>query len=118
MKWQERYALWLIKPKPFDKINRKLSHWWIFMMLGVIIGALHYFTRLGVSESIISLLPSGEEETISEVLLNIMKTESFKMSWLLFLSFTCFGIIIEQHKGYRMIIERLKSKCEQDGEAN
>lgn len=114
MKWQERYARWIMQPKwprPFNaKLEPYLMHWWIYVGFGVLIAATIVVPLLPIENP----MESNDYENIDQQRAALafygLKIAACLFAWFSFLGSVLIGSIIEERKGYRMIIEKLEAE--------
>ena len=116
--WQEKLARWMLKPKPPQKLNEKLSHWWFMLFVGIVccIPIFNVGRKLRSHTYEYYLEHSGE--ACAEKFADIVSLGYFLLGVGILLFFAVCGLIYEERKGYQRIISKLESKAEQDDGIN
>jgi hypothetical protein len=114
--WQEKLALWMMKPRPPKKWNERMSHWWVLALLGLYFSIPCLILGRKVSILIESVLLNGEsiEPEFAAYLSEMSAFGFYGLSLGILTFFLCFGLVYEERKGYKRIITKLKSKAEPD----
>ena len=120
MKWQERYARWLMRPKWPKRFNAAVEpyifHWWFFMGIGLVLAGAIIFPLLPIVNPLDTPPEINDfrnmDQMWAEIAFFSLKVGACLFGWTLFLYFTVIGFIHEERKGYRMIIDHLEAENE------
>lgn len=114
----------------FNHLNQKLSQWWVFGLLGVCLGVvISYGFAILIPEIFDSFLSSGiansemdaqkkidflleQEVFMREAFVRIMKRFGLLFAGVVTLLFFFVGLILEERKGCRRVVEKLQSKSQ------
>jgi|GEM_PF-2122405 len=112
MKWQEGYARWMLKPKWPRKLNSKLEpyvlNWWWSVGTGLLLSGILVIPLLPIENPMKGSPFENLAEQWQALAFYGMKIALCLVAGLILLFHILAGLIIEERKGYKMIIERLE----------
>lgn len=118
----------MLRPKRPVHLNQKLSKWWILALLGVCLAAIiiYIFVFLipGFFDGSISRVVERsdmddqkkidflieKEALVRDSLVLISRYMGILLAWVVIMSFLVAGLVLEERKGYRRVIEKLQVK--------
>lgn len=110
--WQEKFARWVLKPKPPAKLNERMKHWWVLLIMGILFSLPILWASGKVSDSTFNFAAKYAEENIAQEFAHAVSFGYYLFAASVFGFFAIMGVIYEERKGYQLIIAKLESKAE------
>ena len=116
--WQEKFARWILEPKPPAKLNEKMKHWWVSFIVGTLFTLPILWVSAKVSDSAFNFAAKYAEESLAKEFSHAVSLGYYLFAAAVFGFFAITGVIYEERKGYQRIIAKLESQAEPVDAAN
>lgn len=128
--WQERWALRLIRKQKPVWFTKLVDHWWMFLFIGLLASLQFWVHAYGVNQWRRDLSDSLTQENLETKVEDPWLTDYFKavllgneafwaftfLAIMIIIYFGIIGLIVEERKGTRRLIERYEAELKKDTE--